>query len=98
MDGCMRGTVHMRWPSLLLYVSLVVYGIGFTFSPTLFSGFDRLQADTGDTILNHYFLEHSWRCVSQSDYVGTLWSPPFFYPEKKVLGYSDNLFGSAPVY
>jgi hypothetical protein len=88
----------MRWPSLLLHVLLLGYGLGFAFSPTFFSGFRRLQTDPGDTILNHYFLEHSWRWVSQRDYKGTLWSPTFFYPEKDVLGYSDNLFGAAPVY
>src|SRR5438309_1050388 len=88
--------MHRLW--LLLYLALLGYGLGFAFSPTLFSGFRRLQTDPGDTLLNHYFLEHSWRCVSQRDYKGTLWSPPFFYPAKGVLGYSDNLFGAAPVY
>jgi hypothetical protein len=88
----------MRWPSILLYLALLLYGLGFAFSPTIFSGFRQLQTDPGDTVLNHYFLEHSWRCVSKSDYVGTLWSPPFFYPAKDVLGYSDNLFGAAPIY
>jgi hypothetical protein len=88
----------MRWPPLLLYPILLAYGLGFAFSPTLVSGFRQLQTDPGDTILNHYFLEHSWRWVSQPDYRGALWSPTFFYPEKDVLGYSDNLFGAAPVY
>ena len=88
----------MRWLSLLLYVVLLGYGLAFSFSPTFFSGFRRLQTDPGDTLLNHYFLEHSWRWVSQADYKSPLWSPAFFYPEKNVLGYSDNLFGAAPVY
>jgi hypothetical protein len=85
-------------PARALYLLMLAYGIAFAFSPTLFSGFTQLQTDHGDTILNHYFLEHSWRWVSQRDYRAELWSPAFFYPEKDVLGYSDNLFGAAPVY
>src|SRR5262249_24328893 len=52
----------------------------------------------GDTLLNHYALEHSWRCLTQPDYVGSLWSPAFFYPQPLALAYSENLFGTAPLY
>lgn len=57
-----------------------------------------MQTDPGDTRLNNYFLEHSFKVISDKNYIGELWSPPFFYPEKNVLAYSDNLFGSAPIY
>jgi len=88
----------MQRYAILLYPSLLAYGMAFTFSPTFDSGFQLLQTDPGDTVLNHYFLEHSWRCVSQPDYKGELWSPPFYYPAPEVLAYSDNLFGGAPLY
>jgi hypothetical protein len=68
------------------------------FGPTLACGFARLQTDPGDTLLNHYVLEHEWRCLTRPDYVGTLWSPPFFHPQPLVLAYSENLFGTAPLY
>ncbi len=57
-----------------------------------------MQTDPGDTRLNHYFLEHSFQIVSNRNYVGELFSPSFFYPYKNILAFSDNLFGSAPIY
>ncbi|MBV8886710.1 MAG: hypothetical protein JO235_22325 [Chroococcidiopsidaceae cyanobacterium CP_BM_RX_35] len=79
---------------------LVVCGIGVfnLFNPTLISGFERMQSDPGDTRLNNYFLEHSFQLLSNKNYIGDLWSPAFFYPYKNVLAFSDNLFGSAPIY
>ena len=80
----------MRWLSLMLYSAVLLYGLGFAFSPTIFSGFRQMQNDPGDTVLNHYFLEHTWRWVSQREYKPELWSPAFFYPENNVLAYSDK--------
>ncbi|MFB2773086.1 hypothetical protein ACE1AT_28010 [Pelatocladus sp. BLCC-F211] len=57
-----------------------------------------MQHDPGDSRLNHYFLEHSFQVLTNRDYVGELFSPAFFYPYKNVLAFSDNLFGSAPIY
>ena len=68
------------------------------FHPTLLSGFARLQTDPGDTLLNGYILEHSWRWLTQPDYVGTYWSPAFFHPQPLALAYSENLLGTAPLY
>ena len=45
-------------------------GIG-AFRPTIASGFARMQADAGDTLLNHYVLEHEWQWLTRADYVGT---------------------------
>jgi hypothetical protein len=57
-----------------------------------------MQTDVGDTRLNHYFLEHSFQLISNKTYIGDLWSPRFFYPYEEILTFSDNLFGSAPIY
>jgi hypothetical protein len=73
-------------------------GLWSAFGPTLASGFARLQADPGDTLLNHYILEHEWQCLTRPDYAGTLWSPPFFHPQPLALAYSENLLGTAPLY
>jgi hypothetical protein len=68
------------------------------FYPTLFSGFQRMQADPGDTLLNHYILEHLFRWVADRDYIGGLWSPPMMYPYQGALAFSDNLFAAGPFY
>src|SRR5262245_17251829 len=83
---------------LVIHVVVVAVGVGVMFRPTLASGFARMQADPGDTLLNHYLLEHSWRWLTRADHCGTRWSPPFFHPEPLVLAYSENLLGAAPLY
>lgn len=73
-------------------------GLTILFWPMFFSGFTRLQDNPGDTLLNHYILEHTWTCVSRTNYTGDFWNPPFFYPVRNVLAYSETLIGVAPVY
>jgi len=68
------------------------------FYPTLASGFARLQTDPGDTLLNHYILEHSWHWLTGHPGSESLWSPPCFYPASGTLAYSENLLGTAPAY
>ncbi|MBE9035241.1 hypothetical protein [aff. Roholtiella sp. LEGE 12411] len=81
-----------------LYIFFCFFGVLNAFKPTILSGFSSMQADAGDTRLNHYFLEHSFQLLTNRNYVGELFSPAFFYPYKNVLTFSDNLFGSAPIY
>ncbi|MEH2365195.1 hypothetical protein [Nostoc sp.] len=81
-----------------LYTIVCVVGIFIAFYPTILSRFVLIQTDPGDTRLNNYFLEHSFQLLINKDYAGGLWSPTFFYPYKNVLAFSDNLFGSAPIY
>ena len=64
----------------------------------ILSGFREFQPDPGDTTLNHYLLEHSWRWVSDANYHCSFWSPAFFYPTPLVLSFSENLIGMAPIY
>src|SRR5438874_1255974 len=80
------------------YSLALTAGLLAAFHPTLLSGFTRLQTDPGDTLLNHYVLEHSWLWLTRADYAGTLWSPPCFYPQPDTLAYSENLLGTAPLY
>ena len=65
-------------------------GLLIAFQPTIASGFTSLQTDPGDTLLNHYILEHTWKCLTDSHYSGTLWSPPCFFPVQGTLAYSGN--------
>jgi hypothetical protein len=88
--------IKMRETSL--YLLFIILGIFNAFSPTIRSGFYYMQSDPGDTRLNHYFLEHSFQLLTNKNYIGELFSPAFFSPYKNTLTFSDNLFGSAPIY
>ncbi len=57
-----------------------------------------VQTERGDGVLNHYVLENSWQAISDPSYCGTLLSPPFYFPAKYTIFYSENLFGTAPLY
>ncbi len=57
-----------------------------------------MQSDPGDTLFNNYILEHSYRSVFDESYEVSVWSPEFFYPQRNVLSYGDNLWGAAPFY
>ncbi|MEH2139782.1 COG1470 family protein [Nostoc sp.] len=81
-----------------LYTIVCLLGIFIAFYPTILSRFALMQSDPGDTRLNNYFLEHSFQLLINKEYVGDLWSPAFFYPYENVLAFSENLFGSAPIY
>lgn len=55
-----------------------------------------MPGDIGDARLNNYFLENIYQFFfGESE---SLWQLGFFSPFSYVLGFSDNLFGSAPVY
>jgi hypothetical protein len=90
-------TARRRW-AWLLDAAVCAGGLAMMFAPTIFSGFARMQADPGDTVLNHYLLEHSWRWLSDSNYPASFWSPRFFYPTPDALTYSESMIGAAPIY
>ncbi len=74
-----------------------VLGLVLAFYPTLFSGFARMQYDAGDTRFVGLVLEHSYQWISggmRADF----WSPPFFFPARGTLAFSENMIGSAPLY
>lgn len=55
-----------------------------------------MPGDIIDARLNNYFLEHIYQFLNGNAH--SLWHLPFFAPYPYVLGLSDNLFGSAPIY
>lgn len=87
-----------RFNPLLFYSAIGLLGLLIGFHPTLLSGFAKAQAETGDTRLVHYFLEHSFQVVFNRNYSAELWSPAFFFPFKDTLALSENLLGGAPLY
>ncbi|QDU18553.1 hypothetical protein [Urbifossiella limnaea] len=86
-------------PFLLLgYAAALVGGTYLAYRPVFDSGFALVQAETGDGMLNHYLLEHSWLSLADPGYAGTLTRPPFFHPERWAWWYSETLIGAAPIY
>lgn len=73
-------------------------GMLLTFYPTFFSGFEQMQPDAGDVLLNNLFFEHSYRWAFDPDYPFTLWSPGYFYPVEYTFTYSETCIGTAPLY
>ena len=72
---------------VLQLISISIFHLGF---------FSLMPGDICDARLNNYFLENVYLfLLGRSD---SLWHLTFFYPFPYVLGFSDNLFGSAPVY
>lgn len=80
------------------YAIALAGGTYLAYRPVFDSNFAVVQAETGDGMLNHYLLEHSWRAVSDPDYAGTLIRPPFFHPDRWAWWYSETLIGAAPLY
>tara|TARA_R110002020_G_scaffold224599_1_gene434163 strand:- start:39047 stop:39964 length:918 start_codon:yes stop_codon:yes gene_type:complete len=55
-----------------------------------------MPGDLGDSRFNAVILEHLYLwTIGKADH---LWSPDFMYPFKGVLAFSDNHFGSGPIY
>lgn len=76
---------------------LVILAIGLFSVPILqFDSLNWMPGNLGDARLNNYFLENIFLFLNgKSD---SLWDLSFFYPFPYVIGFSDNHFGSAPVY
>ena len=89
----------MRTAALVsLYAAAAAFGTYLTFRPTFDSGFERVQTERGDGLLNHYILENSWLALSAPDYRGAMLTAPFYHPTPRTIYYSENLFGVAPLY
>lgn len=55
-----------------------------------------IPGDIGDSRLNNYFLENIFQFLNGNS--ESLWHLPFFAPFPYIGGFSDNHFGTAPVY
>jgi hypothetical protein len=80
-----------------LAAGVVAWGIGalISFRFVIASSFDLMFGDHGDSLLIVYLHEHLYRAlVGRADFL----SPPFFYPQKYVLGFSDAFLLDTPPY
>jgi hypothetical protein len=86
----------MKSRSYLLWV-VALFVCAFVAVPLIqLHGLALMPGDIGDARLNNYFLENIYQFFfGESE---SLWQPGFFYPFPYVLGFSDNHFGSSPVY
>jgi hypothetical protein len=81
-------------PTLLLYA----LGILIAHHPMLFSGLHGIQGAHEDPRFINYVLEHSYQWLRGNPLHREIWDPPFFYPAREVLAFSDTLFTAAPLY
>jgi hypothetical protein len=80
-----------------LLIAVVIFTTCFYFIPYLqLNQFSNLPGDLGDSRLNHYFLENIYLFFAGRS--PSLVNLSFFYPFPFILGFSDNLFGSYPIY
>lgn len=84
----------------LHWLLIPLAAVAITLWPTLSSGVVVLQTDPGDTLLNHYFLEHAFQHVRDGQLLNPehFWSPDYFWPVKDTLAWSDHLIGPAVLY
>ncbi|WP_417586065.1 hypothetical protein [Nitrincola sp.] len=76
---------------------IIIFIFCFAMLPVVqLDGLAMMPGDIGDARLNNYFLENIYQfIIGNSD---SLWHLSFFYPFPYVLGFSDNHFGTSPVY
>lgn len=76
-------------------LALLAAGVCFYILRTT-AWFTAVPGDLGDPRFNSVVLEHLFQWVRGD--ARSLWSPPFFYPARGTLAFSDNHFGSGLVY
>ncbi len=82
-----RSRLQAALPSLVAILGTAVFH-----RYTILSGFDLVQADTGDSRFIAFLLEH-W---NNALHLQESWrSPPIFWPVRGTLAYSDMLVGMA---
>jgi hypothetical protein len=85
-----RGAARWIVAGLPLAFGLVFYVLNAT------QRFTAVPGHVGDARFNSVVLEHFYRLLTGQD--KDIWTLPLFYPFKGTLAFSDNLFGTAPVY
>ncbi len=87
-----KQAVYNLWPALL---GLLLGGISML---SLLIGFDfsYFPGDYGDARFNNYILEHCHLYFTGQE--KSFWEAPFLFPEERIITYSDNLVGTAPIY
>lgn len=77
--------------SMVSFILLFSIGLFGYLLPAI-GNFTMIPGDLGDARFNSVVLEHGYQWLTGQ--AAQLWSPSFFYPFERVLGLSDNHFGS----
>jgi hypothetical protein len=90
-------SVNKRIEQLPYLSAIIILSIVFLAVPIYqMHGLIMMPGNIGDARLNNYFLENVYTFFS--GYSDSLWHLGFFSPYPFVLGFSDNLFGTSPIY
>ncbi|MBQ9688555.1 hypothetical protein IJV79_02840, partial [bacterium] len=84
--------------NLCMFIGFLLVGILGTFHEFFLSGFDKMPGTPVDARFINYILEHIYSWVFQIPQHYELFSPPFLYPMKNALFYSDTMLSVAPIY
>lgn len=82
---------NMFWPFLMFTLGMLMVinqSVGFDLAV--------MPGELVDGRFNNYILEHGYQYFTNKGM--PYWNAPFFFPEKDVISYSDNLFGALPIY
>jgi len=85
--------VTMCWYAI--YVTFGLIGLAYFHQIDVQSNFQSMTGDHGDNRFIAYTLEHTFQAFRGQ---AAILSPQMFYPVAGTLGYSDALFGIAPIY
>lgn len=88
----------MASKSFILAAVFCLLGLVVAHHPMLLSGFDGVQIRHEDPRLINFLLEHAYQWAVGNPLHRDVWSPPFFFPAKGTLAYSDTLLSAAPIY
>ena len=93
------GVAGARRLETVMIALIFLAGLWFFFGQLVLTKFDAVPGDLGDSRFNAIVLEHGYRYLGGDGWHRPLWSPKWsFFPHKDVLAYSDNLFGTLPLY
>jgi hypothetical protein len=92
----MNPELKKKLKTIVLPLALLIAGLYFVPVKIFQSDFSKIPGDYGDARFNNYILEHDYLFVTGK--VHNYWDAPFMYPIHNVIGFSDNLLGTVPVY
>jgi len=79
-----------------ILILILITGILLRYHDCIGIDLSKMPSKEGDVRFNNYILEHGYKYFTSN--ICRFTDTSFFYPEKGVLGYSDTLLGSLPLY
>jgi hypothetical protein len=89
----LKNTTIKKW---LLISTIFLLAFLFVVVKPLSPNLGQIPGNLGDSRFNNYILEHNYRWVTGKE--PSLLTAPFSFPHNLTLTFSDNHFGSMPIY